>query len=63
LLTVDKSIEHQQNLSRFDLGIVLLEVSNNIYEGLAPFMERADAEIRRVRPGTVTRVERQSRKK
>lgn len=56
LLTVDKSIPHQQNLSLFDLGIVLLEAGGITYEDLAPLMEETNAEILRLRPGTVARV-------
>lgn len=57
LLTMDHSIEHQQDLSRFDLAIVLLIASRNTYEDLAPLMVEADAAIRRARPGHVSRVE------
>ncbi len=56
LLTVDKSMPHQQNLSLFDLGVVLLESGGITYEDLSPLMEEANEEIRRVRPGTVARV-------
>jgi predicted nuclease of predicted toxin-antitoxin system len=56
LATVDKSMPHQQNLSGFDLGVVLLEAGGITYEDLAPLMDEANAEIRRIRPGTVARV-------
>ena len=56
LLTMDRGIEHQQNLSRFDLAIVRLVARGNTYEDLAPLMAEADAAIRRARPGRVLRV-------
>ncbi len=56
LLTMDRSIEHQQNLSRFDLAIVRLVAPRNTYDELAPLMVQADAAIRRARPGRVLRV-------
>jgi len=57
LLTMDRGIEHQQNLSRFDLAIVRLVAPGNTYEDLAPLMAEVDAAIRRARPGRVLRVE------
>ncbi len=56
LLTADRSMPHQQTLSGFDLGVVVLEAGGITYEDLAPLMEEANEEIRRVRPGTVARV-------
>lgn len=57
LLTADRSIPHQQNLPRFDLGVVLLEAGGTTFEDLAPLMEEANARIRAgVAPGTLVRV-------
>jgi hypothetical protein len=56
LLTMDRGIEHQQNLSSFDLAIARLVAPGNTYEDLAPLMEEADAAVRRTRPGRVLRV-------
>jgi len=56
LLTMDRGIEHQQNLSRFDLAIVRLVAPGNTYEDLAPLMAEVDTAIRRARPGRVLRV-------
>lgn len=56
LLTMDRSIEHQQNLPRFDVAIVRLVAPGNTYEDLAPLMAEADAAVRRARPGRVSRV-------
>jgi predicted nuclease of predicted toxin-antitoxin system len=56
LLTMDRGIEHQQNLSRFDLAIVRLVAPGNTYEDLAPLMDEVDAAIRRAQPGRVARV-------
>lgn len=56
LLTMDHSIEHQQNLSRLDIAVVCLVASTNTYEDLAPLMGEADKAVRRARPGRVLRV-------
>jgi hypothetical protein len=43
LLTMDRSIEHQQNLTRLDVAIVRLVASRNTYEDLAPLIAEASA--------------------
>ncbi len=56
-MTTDKGIPHQQNLTRSDLTIVLLEAKSNSYEDLAPLMERTNAALlREARPGGLMRV-------
>lgn len=59
LLTSDKGIPHQQNLSRYDLAIVILRAKSNRYEDLAKLMDRANEAFESARPGTATFVERQ----
>lgn len=39
LLTADKNLPYQQNLSRFDLAVVVLSGSSNRYEELAALMD------------------------
>jgi len=41
LLTADRSIPYQQNLSRFDIAVVVIQAKSNAYEDLAPLTERA----------------------
>lgn len=41
LLTADKNLPYQQNLSRFDLAIVVLAGPSNRYEELAALMDEA----------------------
>ena len=57
LLTSDKGIPYQQNLSRFDLAIVILRTKSNRYEDLAKLMEAANEAFGSARPGTATFVE------
>jgi len=56
LLSTDKGIPHQQNVSRFDLAVVLLRAKSNAYEDLAPLMDEANAKLATVEPGTVVRI-------
>ena len=57
LLTSDKGIPHQQNLSRYDLAIVILRAKSNRYEDLVKLMEAANEAFGSARPGTATFVE------
>jgi predicted nuclease of predicted toxin-antitoxin system len=55
-LTTDKGIPHQQNLSRFDLAVVLLRAKSNAYEDLAPLMDETNAAIEAIKPGILIRI-------
>ena len=56
-LTSDKGIPYQQNLSRFDLAIVILRSKSNRYEDLVKLMDQANDAFGGARPGTATFVE------
>ncbi len=56
LLTADRGIPHQQDLSRFDLTVVVLEAKSNDIEDLAPLMDQAGEALRSARPGEAIRV-------
>ncbi|CAN5778928.1 MAG: DUF5615 family PIN-like protein [Rubrobacteraceae bacterium] len=55
-VTTDRGIPHQQNLSRFDLAVVLLRAKSNAYEDLAPLMDEVEVELESIRPGTLVRI-------
>ena len=56
LVSTDKGIPHQQNVSRFDLAVVLLRAKSNAREDLAPLMEEVNAALASVEAGTVVRI-------
>jgi hypothetical protein len=56
LLSTDKGIPYQQNLSRFDLAVVLLQAESNAREHLAPLMDQVGTALARIEPGTVVRI-------
>jgi hypothetical protein len=56
LLSTDKGIPHQQNVSRFDLAVVLLRAKSNAYEDLAPLIDEANAKLTSIESGTVVRI-------
>jgi hypothetical protein len=47
-LTNDQNLEHQQNLKRFDLAIVVLVALTNDIEDLKPLMPAANEAIRTI---------------
>ena len=56
LLSTDKGIPYQQNVSRFDLAVVLLRAKSNAYEDLAPLMDEVKGKLEDAEPGTVLRI-------
>ena len=45
LVTIDKNLKHQQNLSRFRIKIFVLNAPNNKLPTLAPFIEALERRI------------------
>jgi hypothetical protein len=56
LVTVDKWIEHQLNLSRINLGIVLISAQSNRRQDVEPVMPEVNRVLRVIQPGGVIRV-------
>jgi predicted nuclease of predicted toxin-antitoxin system len=56
MVTTDRGMPHEQNLSRFHLAVVVLEAKSNSYEDLASLMDRANAPLGEVVPGEATRI-------
>lgn len=57
LVSNDKSLEHQQNLERMELGIVVLDAPSNRLRDLLPRVLGALEAIAAVRPGQVRHVQ------
>jgi len=51
-VTADQNLRYQQNLSGFDLGVVVLAAPQNRIESYLPMLEAIQQAIARVRPGT-----------
>jgi|SRR5437588_9970574 len=56
LVTVDKSIRHQQNLYSFQIAVLLLTARTNKYEDLRPLVPQALEAIKTLQPGKVVLV-------
>src|SRR5688572_4190495 len=56
LLTVDRSIRHQQNLAALGVGVVVLVAASNRLADLLPRMPAARAALSTIRPGDVVEI-------
>ena len=55
-LTSDRNLSHQQNLSTFDIAVIVLIAASNRIDDLRPLVPRVLEALTTVRPGTVTAV-------
>lgn len=56
LVTMDRNMEHQQNLGSVDLGVVLISARSNRRHDVEPVMPEVNRALRRVRSGELTTV-------
>lgn len=57
LITVNKSLSYQQNLSLFGLAILVLTASSNALDNLRPLIPQALRVLDRIEPGRGARVD------
>ena len=53
LLTVDQRLRHQQNVSKFNIGVVVIETEDTTLPNLRQMVHRIRSALERVQPGTV----------
>ena len=53
LITMDKGIEHQQNLREYAIGVVLISAKSNRLQDIQPIMLRVNQILRILEPGQV----------
>ena len=53
LVTMDKGIEHQQNLSKYAIGVILISARSNRIQDIQPAMLKVNQVLREVQPGQV----------
>ncbi len=53
LVTIDKGIEHQQSLSKYAIGVILISARSNRIQDIQPAMLKVNQVLREVRPGRV----------
>ncbi len=56
LVTMDKGIEHQQNLSKYAIGVILISARSNRIQDIQPAMLKVNQVLRAVQPGQVVHV-------
>jgi hypothetical protein len=56
LVTMDNGIEHQQNLSKYAIGVILISARSNRLKDVQPAMLKVNQVLREVQPGQVIHV-------
>ena len=51
-LTTDRNLQHQQNLSKFDVAVIVLHAPSNRLDDLLPLIPALYSSLPNVRPGT-----------
>ena len=55
-ITMDKNLEHQQNLSALNIAVIVLRARSNAYSVVAPLMPRVNEALRVVQSGQVMHI-------
>ena len=55
-VTIDRGLEHQQNLAKFDLGIVVVETLDNQMDSYRPLFSRLMEAVLEAKPGVAVHV-------
>lgn len=55
-VTMDKNLEHQQNLSALDLAVVVIRAYSNAFVVVAEMLPKMNEALRDAKAGTATRV-------
>lgn len=56
LLTVDRNLEYQQDLTGFQIAIIVLEARSNQYAELQPMIPIVMEALKTIRPGEWVRI-------
>ncbi|RKU33914.1 hypothetical protein C6499_00370 [Candidatus Poribacteria bacterium] len=56
-ITADRNIEYQQNLSRFDIAIIVLIAPRNQLEFLLPLIPRLNETLQTIQAGQITYID------
>ena len=55
-VTMDKGLEHQQNLSAINMGVVVIRAPSNRYQSVEPLMPQINEAVKVVTAGEVVHV-------
>lgn len=56
MLTADQNLEHQQDLGRFNIAVVVLVAMNNRIESLRPPVPSVEELLKEIKAGALRRV-------
>lgn len=57
LITLDKGLYHQQNLTKFSITVILLRVKTNRYEDIQPLLPKLYTLLNKRPEGTLVTIE------
>jgi len=55
-VTADQNLQYQQNLTGFNIAVLVLVAGSNRLESLLPLVPALNAELERIQAGTIARV-------
>ena len=55
-VTMDKNLEHQQNLEGLNLSVVVIRASNNAYSTVAPLMIKVEEATKKIQKGEIIHI-------
>ena len=55
-VTMDKGFEHQQNISKYAIGVIIISARTNKLQDILPVMPKVNQMLRDVQPGQVISV-------
>ncbi len=57
LLTIDKNINYQQNISKYNISLIVLNVNDSNIETIADFIPNFNAQIKKIEKGRTYLIE------
>ena len=57
LLTIDKNINYQQNISKYNISLIVLNVNDSNIETIADFIPNFNAQIKKIKKGRTYLIE------
>ncbi len=56
LITIDKNIRHQQNITERNIAILIIRAASNDIDDIRPHLEQALAALKTIKPGQIVEV-------
>lgn len=56
LVTTDQNMRYQQNISQYDIGVIVLVAFSNRLESLLPLIPELSTELQHIKPGELVEI-------